>query len=34
MVTVLSMWQSWDTEEVSRNTAEEVEVFQKPAVMI
>jgi hypothetical protein len=34
MVTMLSIWHNRDTEEVSRKTAEEVEVFRKPAVVI
>jgi hypothetical protein len=33
-VTMLSTWHNRDTKEVCRKTANEVEVFQKPAVVI
>jgi hypothetical protein len=34
VVTVLSTWHNRDTKEGCRKTAKEVEVFQKPAVVI
>jgi hypothetical protein len=34
VVTMPSMWHNRDTKEVCRKTAKEVEVFQKPAVVI
>jgi hypothetical protein len=34
VVTMLSTWHNRETKEVCRKTAKEVEVFQKPAVVI